>query len=403
MQQTHDVIIIGGGLVGMTAALALAQSGITSAVVDSADLKATLAAGFDGRASAIASASWRMLGALGLDEPLAPLGCPIREIRVTDGLSPLHLHFDAGADDEPLGLMFENRHLRAALIEAARVAGEIEVIAPAAVVSVDRADSSVTATLDSGRSLRAPLIIAADGRRSRMRADAGIRVASWSYRQTAIVGMIEHAVPHGNVAFELFYPAGPFAILPMTPGTRSAIVWTVRAADAAATLALPERAFVAEIDKRIGGFLGAIRLVATPSSYPLGFHHAERYTDRRLALVGDSAHGIHPIAGQGLNMGLRDAAALAEVLADAARLGLDLGDAEVLARYQRWRGFDNMAVAASTDLLNRLFGIGGHSAAAVRRAGLAAVNRLPTLKRFFMAEARGAAGELPALLRGELP
>jgi len=215
--------------------------------------------------------------------------------------------------------------------------------------------------------------------------------------------MIQHEIPHGNVAFELFYPAGPFAILPMQPGTRSAIVWTVRASDAAATLALPERAFLAEIDKRVGGLLGALTLAAKPSSYPLGFHHAERYTDRRFALVGDSAHGIHPIAGQGLNMGLRDAAALADVLTESVRLGLDIGSPEVLNRYQRWRGFDNMAVAASTDLLNRLFAIPGRPAAMIRRTGMAAVNRLPPLKRFFMAEARGASGDLPSLLRGELP
>ena len=404
MKRTHDVIIIGGGLVGMTTALALAASGIRSAVIDSADLAITVSAAFDGRASAIASASWRMLEALGLGEPLAALGCPINAIRVTDGLSPLHLHFDGGdSGGEPLGRMFENRHLRGALIEAARVSPDIDVFAPAAVVESVRGDAAVTVVLADGTLLCAPLMIAADGRRSRVREAAGINIATWRYKQAAIVGMIEHHVPHGNVAFELFYPAGPFAILPMQPGTRSAIVWTVREADAAATLALPERAFLAEIDKRIGGFLGPISLTGRPVSYPLGFHHAERYTGHRLALVGDSAHGIHPIAGQGLNMGLRDAAALAEVLAEAVRLGLDPGAPEVLDRYQRWRGFDNMAVAASTDMLNRLFAIPGRPAATVRRLGLAAVNRLPPLKRFFMAEARGAAGDLPALLRGELP
>lgn len=402
MKTDHDVIIIGGGLVGMTTALALAKTGLCSAVVDSADLSQTLDASFDGRASAIASASWRMLKAIGLDEPLAPLGCPIDAIRVTDGLSPLHLHFDGEATGgEPLGHMFENRHLRAALIEAARVSPHIDVHAPAVVADSDRGEFATSVILGDGAVLKAPLLIAADGRRSRVREAAGIKVARWQYNQSAIVGMIEHALPHGNIAYELFYPAGPFAILPMRPGNRSAIVWTVRERDTAATMGLPPRAFLAEIDKRTGGFLGTIRLAAPPASYPLGFHHAERYIDRRLALVGDSAHGIHPIAGQGLNMGLRDAAALAEILAEAVRLGLDPGAPETLARYQRWRGFDNMAVAASTDILNRLFGVPGRPAAVIRRLGLATVDRMPPLKRFFMAEARGASGDLPRLLKGE--
>ncbi len=403
-QNTYDVIVIGGGLVGMTTALALAISGIRSAVIDAADLDTTFAAGFDGRASAIASASWRMLDVLGLEAELAGKGCAINEIRVTDGLSPLHLHFDGSSTDgEPLGHMFENRHLRAALIARGRASDMIDIIAPARVQHIDRAEARVTVRLEGGQTLYAPLLVAADGRRSFVREQAGIRVANWRYAQTAIVGMIEHEIPHGNVALELFYPAGPFAILPMQPGTRSAIVWTVDEKDAAATLALPERAFVAEIDKRVGGLLGAITLAAKPSSYPLGFHHAERYTDHRLALVGDSAHGIHPIAGQGLNMGMRDAAAFAEVIAGAARLGLDPGGPDVLARYQRWRGFDNMAVAASTDILNRLFAIPARPVASIRRLGLAAVNKMPPLKRFFMAEARGASGDLPALLRGEQP
>ncbi|MBB4633605.1 UbiH/UbiF/VisC/COQ6 family ubiquinone biosynthesis hydroxylase [Sphingosinicella soli] len=405
MRQTHDTIIIGGGLVGMTTALALAASGIRCAVIDSADLETTLAASFDGRASAIASATWRMLTALGLDTELAPKGCPIREIRVTDGLSPLHLHFDdAGAEtDEPLGYMFENRHLRAALIAAGAASPLVDVHAPDAAATITRGDAGVTVHLARGGTLSAPLLVAADGRRSKIREEAGIRIAAWRYYQTAIVGMIEHEVPHGNVAFELFYPAGPFAVLPMLPGTRSAIVWTVRERDAAATLALPERAFVAEVEKRMGGFLGSVRLAAKPGSFPLGFHHAARYTDRRLILVGDSAHGMHPIAGQGLNLGLRDAAALADVLAEAVRLGLDPGDPQVLARYQRWRGFDSMSVMAATDVLNRLFAIPGRPAAAVRRLGLAGVHRMPPLKRFFMAEARGASGDLPSLLRGDLP
>jgi 2-octaprenyl-6-methoxyphenol hydroxylase len=409
-----DVIIVGGGLIGMTLALALDRHGLSSAVVDSADLSTTLAPGFDGRASAIASASARMFQAIGLWEAIAGHGCAIDEIRVTDGLSPLHLHFDAREGETgPLGYMFENRRLRVALIEAATLASHLTLHAPARYRRIDRTATGAAVELDDGTTLRAPLVIAADGRRSALREAAGIRVARWRYDQTAIVTMIEHEVPHGSIAFELFYPTGPFAILPMTTAGapsgatddvpmrgRSAIVWTVEADDAAAYLGLPARALAAEIAKRMGGFLGAVRLIAPASSYPLGFHHAERYVDERLALIGDAAHGIHPIAGQGLNMGLRDIAALVEVLVEGARLGLDLGDAQLLARYQSWRRLDNAMVAGATDVLNRLFALPGRPAAAVRRLGLAAVDRLPPLKRFFMAEARGETGDLPRLLQG---
>ena len=397
-----DAIIVGGGLVGMTLALALDAHGLTTDVIDNADLQATLAPGFDGRASAIASASGKMFQAIGLWDAIAADGCPIRAIRVADGLSPLSLHFDAEADGDPLGTMFENRRLRAALIDRAAAAPGIRIHAPSKLRDLARDTGGVTATLDDGTILRAPLVVAADGRRSALREAAGIRVATWKYDGAAIVTMIEHERGHDNVAFELFYPSGPFATLPMQPGNRSAIVWTVRADAAAATLGLPDRAFLAELDKRSGGFLGALKLVSPRSSYPLGFHHAERYVDDRLALVGDAGHGIHPIAGQGLNMGLRDVAALSQVLVESARLGLDLGDGQVLARYQTWRRLDNALVSGVTDSLTRLFGMPGRPAAGLRRLGLAAVQRLPPLRRRFMAEARGETGELPALLTGAL-
>ncbi|MEO0500119.1 MAG: UbiH/UbiF/VisC/COQ6 family ubiquinone biosynthesis hydroxylase, partial [Pseudomonadota bacterium] len=406
------------GLVGMTTALALAAFGVRTSVIDAADLDATAEAAFDGRATAIASASWRMFQALGLADRLDGLACPINEIRVTEGLAPRHLHFDGreapaeSGGGEPLGHMVENRHLRRALIDAGRASEHIDVHAPARVEDVRREETGVTVTLEDGVQMRAPLLIAADGRRSRLREDAGIRTARWQYRQTAIVGMIRHERDHGHIAFELFYPAGPFAILPMLPDDaatddalphRSAIVWTVDAKHAPAFLDLPDRAFTHEIEKRIGGALGGVQLAATPSSYPLGFHHAARYTDERLALIGDAAHGIHPIAGQGLNMGLRDAAALAEVLGDGKSLGLDLGAPDVLERYSRWRGVDNLAVAASTDILNRLFGLPTKTMSTIRSVGLGAVQRIAPLKTFFMTEARGASGDLPQLLRGECP
>ncbi|MBV7256111.1 UbiH/UbiF/VisC/COQ6 family ubiquinone biosynthesis hydroxylase [Pacificimonas sp. WHA3] len=404
MDTKTDAILIGGGLVGMVTALALAAFGVRTVVIDAADLEATVAPDFDGRATAIASASWRMFRALGLSDRLTESANPINEIRVTEGLRRAHLHFDGReADGDPLGHMVENRHLRRALIDAGQAESLIDIRAPARTSEIDRAEHGVTVTLDNGDTVRAPLLIGADGRRSRIRDAAGIRIARWQYDQTAIVGMIEHEKSHGDVAFELFYPAGPFAILPMRPGTRSAIVWTVEGDDAKAYLGLPPRALAAEIDKKIGGFLGQITIAATPSSYPLGFHHATAYTASRLALVGDAAHGIHPIAGQGLNMGLRDAAALAEVVGDAVGLGLDIGEAEVLERYSRWRGFDNVAVAASTDILNRFFGLPGKTMSRVRAFGLGAVERAGPLKQFFMSEARGASGDLPQLLRGERP
>jgi len=405
-----DVIIIGGGLVGMTLALALDAHGVTSAVVDAADLNATLTAGFDGRATAIASASATMFRAIGLGGLLDAQSCAIHRIRVSDGITTRPLIFDAlesdGADGA-LGFMVENRHLRAALLTAGRAAAGIALHAPATVAGIVRGEHGVTVTLGNGTVLTAPLLVAADGRRSKVRTDAGIDVARWTYPQTAIVTMIEHTTPHDHTAFELFYPTGPFAILPMLPGAsasqggRSAIVWTVENAAAPGTLKLGPRALAAEIAARIGGLLGDVTVIAPPASYPLGYHHAARYTAERLVLIGDAAHGIHPIAGQGLNMGLRDVAALTEVLVDSASIGLDLGSPAVTARYSAWRRLDNSMVGAVTDGLNRLFALRGRAPAAARRFGLAAVERVPLLKRRFMAEARGETGDRPKLLTGE--
>ena len=396
----HDVIILGGGLVGQTLALALASGGLRVAVVDPADPSTVLAPTFDGRASAISSSSWRMLQAIGVADRLGP-GCPIAAIRVSEGLGPGGLDFQPGPDDEPLGHMFENRELRQALRAAVLDQPAIDLLMPARPAGVERGADGVTVTLADGRTLAGALLIGAEGRRSPTRNAAGIKIARWSYDHVAMIAAIEHERPHGNIAYEIFYPAGPFAILPMLPGTRSAIVWTVAAKDAPGLLALSERAFAAEAAKRMGGFLGEIRMIAPRSSYPLGFHHAATITGERLALVGDAAHGIHPIAGQGLNLGFRDAAALAEVLVEGARLGLDPGDAQLLRRYERWRSLDSFMVAASTDGLTRLFGVPGRTASAVRRFGLGAVQRIAPLKRRFMAEARGESGALPRLLLGE--
>ena len=291
-----------------------------------------------------------------------------------------------------------------ALRETALEAKRLDLLMPARPGDVVRDGAGVRIALDDGRLLAAPLLIGAEGRNSPSRAAAGIAVAQWRYDHVAIVATIAHEKSHQATAYEIFYPTGPFAILPMLPGedgrSRSAIVWSVRARDAAATLGLPDRALAHEIEKRMGGFLGAIELAGPRWNYPLGFHHAAKIAADRLALIGDAAHGIHPIAGQGLNLGFRDAAALAEVLVEGARLGLDLGDAQLMARYERWRSLDTFSVALATDSLTRLYGIPGRAASAVRRLGMGAVQRIGPLKDRLMAEARGESGELPLLLRG---
>ena len=398
-----DVLILGGGLVGATLALALDAHGLTSIVVDPADPAKMLAAGFDGRASAVASASGKMLGAIGLGDRLAGHGCEIGAIRVSDGLAPGALDFRPDPDDGALGTMYENRILRTALHSAAAEAKRVSLKMQRRAVEVQRGPHGVRATLDDGSVVAAPVLVAAEGRMSPTREAAGITVARWRYDHAAIIAAFGHERPHGHTAYEIFYPSGPFALLPLVDdanGHRSAIVWTVKAADAPAMLRLSDRAFLAEAEKRMGGFLGKLGPASPRASYPLGFHHAARITGDRLALVGDAAHGIHPIAGQGLNLGFRDIAALVEVLVDAKRTGLDLGDAQVLARYQRWRGLDTLMVAAATDTLTRLFGIPGRTASAVRRFGISAVNAIPPLKDRFMAEARGEWGDLPKLLTG---
>jgi len=399
-----DVIILGGGLVGLTLAIALDRHGIASIVIDPADPAATLASGFDGRASAVSITSWRMLEAIGVGARLEGQGCPIRSIRVSEGLAPDGLSFEPEPDEGPLGIMFENRRLRSALRESALAAPLVSLLMPARPVRTERGQKGVEVVLADGRTVSGALLVGAEGRHSPTRDAAGIRPARWSYDHRAMIATVTHARPHGNIAYEIFYPAGPFAILPLLPDEdgshRSAIVWTVRSAEAPATLGLSERAYAAEVEKRMGGFLGEVKLCSPRSSYPLGFHHAARITAERLALVGDAAHGIHPIAGQGLNLGFRDVAALVEVLVEGARLGLDPGDAQLLARYERWRSLDTLMVAAATDGLTRLFGIPGGLASRVRRIGLGAVARVPALKRRFMDEARGQSGELPRLLRG---
>jgi 2-octaprenyl-6-methoxyphenol hydroxylase len=397
-----DVIIFGGGLVGLALASALDSSALSSIIVDPADPAPRADASFDGRTSAVSSSSMRMLETIGVADHLATSGCPIWRIAVADGLKPGGLHFDPD-DAQPLGFMHENRHLRAALQARAEAGKNVWPMWKTRVANVDRGEHGVVVSLEDGRKLSAPLLIAADGRNSATRESAGIAVARWKYDHQAIVSVLRHERPHEHVAYEIFYPSGPFALLPMNDdsgGHRSAVIWSVPEEDAAGWLSLNDEDFAAEARAAMGGFLGQIEMLAPRSTFPLGFHHAARIIGGRLALVGDAAHAIHPIAGQGLNLGFRDVAALAEVVVEGARLGLDLGDKQLLDRYQRWRSLDALSVAFATDTLTRIYGVPGAAASAVRRFGMGLVGRISPLRTRLMSEARGTSGDLPLLLRG---
>ena len=397
-----DVIIFGGGLVGLALASALDSSGLSAILVDPADPGERKSEAFDGRTSAVSSSSMRMLETIGVTEHLPAAGCPIRKIQVADGLDPGGLAFEPD-DDEPLGVMHENRNLRAALLARAEAGKNCWLLWKSAAKSVDRNMHGVVVSLEDGRKLCAPILAAVDGRSSPTREAAGIPIARWKYDHSAIVSTLRHEKPHENIAYEIFFPSGPFALLPMTDDEkshRSAIVWSIPRQDAEGWLSLTDEQFAAEAQAAMGGFLGKIELAAPRSTYPLGFHHAAQITSERLALVGDAAHAIHPIAGQGLNLGFRDAAALAQVLVEGARLGLDLGDRQLLDRYQRWRAIDALSVAFATDSLTRIYGIPGKTASAVRRFGMSLIGRMSPIRNRLMSEARGTSGELPLLLRG---
>ncbi|HUE66327.1 MAG TPA: FAD-dependent monooxygenase [Rhizomicrobium sp.] len=401
-----DVVISGAGMVGLPLGLALAQGGLKTVIVDAAPPARALAPNFDGRVSALAYASVRMLTALGVWGGLEPHAQPIHEILVTDGAegkpaSPFSLHFDAeeiGA--KALGHIAENRHIRMALHEAVARQTNLELTAPASVKSLAVEAGRATVTLAGGEEVTAALVIAADGRESRLRIEMGIGVIGWSYPQTGIVATVEHERPHNGVAYEHFLPSGPFAILPMT-GNRSSLVWTEAKIKAPGLLAMDEPVFHAELARRFGSHLGETRAAGPRWSYPLAFHLAREFVRPRLALAGDCAHGIHPIAGQGLNLGLKDAAALAEVLLDAARLGRDIGALDTLKRYERWRRFDSFMLAASTDALNRLFSNDIAPLRHLRDLGLGIVDAIGPARRFFMRHAGGDIGKLPRLMKGE--
>jgi 2-octaprenyl-6-methoxyphenol hydroxylase len=396
-----DVLIIGGGMIGLSQALALASAGLRSVVVERQQPAALTAMEHDGRVSTLSYGSAALFGQIGAWEHMADYAEAIAEIRVADNGAPLFLHFDhREVGDRPFGFTVENRYIRLALHKALAETAGVNLIAPGDVRILERNQGGVRAELADGRVIRAALAVGAEGRNSPLREAAGIRCLSWQYDQTAIVTTVRHEGGHGGIAAELFLPAGPFALLPMR-GNRSALIWTEKGRDVPPLLALDDDAFNAEIMARAGDHWGRIECDAPRWSYPLGLQNAERYIDTRLALIGDAAHGMHPVAGQGLNLGLRDVAALAEVLIDDARLGLDLGGGEALRRYQQWRRFDALTMLMMTDGLVRLFSNDITPVRLARVLGLGLVNKIGPAKRFFERHAAAMTGDLPKLIRGE--
>jgi len=408
-----DVIVAGAGMAGATLALGLHSGGLKPLLIDPLPFDDMLAPTFDGRASAIAFSSFRQWRALGVAPLLEPHAQRIEQILVTDGRSPgasaasafpFFLRFDSAeiagrTDGEPLGYMLENRHIRSGLAKTIAEAG-IEVLAPARVEAVEALPGSVKVTLGDGRVLSAPVIIGAEGRGSVVRRQAEIGVVGWDYPQTGVVATVRMAEPHGDVAHEYFLPGGPFAILPLTDN-RASLVWTERRGRGEALKSARPEVFHAHLMRRFSDFLGEVAVEGPVFTYPLSLALAERMAAPRMALLGDAAHGVHPIAGQGLNLGLKDAAALSQVLVEASRLGEDIGSLAVLERYAAWRRFDNVMLSAGMDAFVWLFSNDNPLLRFARGAGLAVVNQIAPARRFFMQEAGGAVGDLPRLLKGE--
>lgn len=403
MTHDSDILIAGGGLNGPVLALALARAGFSVTLVDAA-APLRKAGEFDGRAYAIAAGSRRMLARLGLWAPLAAEAQPMTEIKVTDGRAgdgpaPWWLHFDsAEIEDGPMGHMVEDRHLRAALGAALEAAPGVTRRAPDTVTAQEVTPGGISVTLGSGAVLGAALLVGCDGRASGTAARAVIHRHGWEYGQSAITCAVEHELPHGGIAHQFFMPGGPLAILPLT-GNRSSLVWSETSPRAERIASLDDAGFLAALRPAFGGFLGEIGLIGTRGLFPLGLSLAERLAIPRVALVGDAAHGLHPVAGQGLNAGLRDVAALAQVLREARQRGEDTGSLQVLERYARWRRFDTATLAATTDLTTRLFSNDNPLLRLARDAGMGAINAIAPLRRAMIREAAGLTGDLPELMR----
>ena len=400
-----DLIIVGGGLNGPALALAVAQSGFSVTIIDSLAVNTRKRADFDGRSYALAMASTRLLAGIGIWDVIRENAQPMLEIKVTDGRagegpSPWMMHFDhAEIEEGPMGHLVEDRHLRRAFLDAMAKDKRITHLAGETVVAQQIDSAGLTVTLASGATVEGTVLIGSDGRKSGTAARAGIKRTGWGYGQTAVVCAVEHELPHDGIAHQFFMPAGPLAILPLTEN-RSSIVWSETDARAAELLAMDDDAFLDALRPAFGSFLGQISLTGARFSYPLGLTLANSFIADRVALVGDAAHGVHPIAGQGLNAGLRDVAALAEVLQEARARGEDIGGAQVLERYQQWRRFDTTTLAIATDTFNRMFSNDNPLARAARDIGMGLINGAPALRRGFIRQAAGLSGDLPKLMRG---
>ena len=404
MNYDTDIAIVGGGLNGAIMSLALAEAGFTVTLIDPQTLKSKQNPHFDGRSYSLAIASVRLMQALGLWEELAPNAQPILEIKVADGRaysnpSPYFLHFDHHEIEEgPMGHMVEDRHLRPLLQKRLQSVSQINYRAGLSVSEMTITDTHAELRLNTEETLTTRLVIGADGRQSQTAERAGIKRTGWRYGQTALVCALSHNIPHQGVACQYFMPPGPLAILPLT-GNRSSIVWTESDANAATIMAMDDTDYMAVLQPRIGDYLGKVELAGARYSYPLNLTIAQNYVMPRLALVGDAAHGVHPIAGQGLNLGLRDIAALSEVLSDARLRGEDFSSLAILLRYQEWRRFDTTALAVATDAVNKLFSNDNSFLRTLRDLGMGAINSLPALRRSFIREAAGLTGDLPRLMQ----
>ncbi|WP_071674439.1 UbiH/UbiF/VisC/COQ6 family ubiquinone biosynthesis hydroxylase [Nioella nitratireducens] len=405
MALDSDILIVGGGLNGPCLALALSQAGLTSTVIDALPVETSDANTFDGRSYALALASARLLMAIGVWEGVKTNAQPMLDIKASDGRagegpSPFFLHFDhAEIEEGPMGYMLEDRFLRHALLTRMNADPNVTHLPGATVVAQDTGGPA-SVTLEDGRMLTGQVLVGADGRRSGTGARAGIKRQGWDYGQTALVCSLRHDQPHHGIAHQFFMPPGPLAILPLT-GNRCSIVWSETHDRAAEINALSDAAYLDVLRPRFGDFLGDIALEGRRFTYPLNLTISERFVDTRLALVGDAAHGVHPIAGQGLNLGLRDVGALADVLADAKRRGENIGAIDVLERYQQWRRFDTATLAASTDLINKLFSNDNPILRLGRDLGMGLINAVPAARRSFIREAAGLTGDLPRLLQGK--
>ena len=399
-----DLIIVGGGLNGPALALAASNAGFSVTIVDALPAATRSLRDFDGRSYALALTSKRLLQGIGIWPDVADHAQPMLEIKVTDGragegAAPWMMHFDhAEIEEGPMGYLVEDRHLRAAFLAAMDASDLITQIDATRIVAQDVGADGVTVTLDNGDTIKGGLLIGSDGRGSGTGARAGIKRIGWGYDQTAVVCAVEHDKPHAGIAHQFFMPNGPLAILPLT-GNRSSIVWSETTQCATHLMTLGDAAFLDELRPAFGSFLGQIGLTGARFTYPLGLTLAQTFIADRVALIGDAAHGVHPIAGQGLNAGLRDVAALAQVLTEARARGEDIGGAQTLARYQEWRRFDTTTLALATDTFNRLFSNDNPLLRAARDIGMAAINAAPTLRRGFIREAAGLTGELPNLMR----